>query len=222
VYEPEARLSSSSSWQGIESLQSLPSWQSAEPPPPTPVLWESEFVEQSAPTPASNNGMHAGQNGSATDASSSSSGFFDPLQDSNPMLSTSSLKAQRLAAKRNYAALVSALQTLGYSIVGFIAAAVVSIDGHPVAQVAVDDLDISSICKYFSTIQKNALQALDNAEKDDYEQTVITSSTRHILMRIVDPEQKAFLVLITTREASSTEGLEVMANVEGAISAALR
>ena len=138
------------------------------------------------------------------------------------MLSTSSLKAQRLAAKRNYAALVSALQTLGYSIVGFIAAAVVSIDGHPVAQVAVDDLDISSICKYFSTIQKNALQALDNAEKEDYEQTVITSSTRHILMRIVDTEQKAFLVLITTREASSTEGLEVMANVEGAISAALR
>jgi len=138
------------------------------------------------------------------------------------MLSTSSLKAQRLAARRNYAALVSALQTLGYSIVGFIAAAVVSIDGHPVAQVAVDDLDISSMCRYFSTIQKNALQVLGNAEEDDYEETVITSSTRHILMRIVNTEQKAFLVLITTREASPMESLEVMANVEGAISAALR
>jgi len=229
VYEPEARPSSSPSWQSAEFWQSTeslppsPSWQSVEPPPPTPVLWQTEFVEQSEPLPANNGkGAHAGLNGSAADAGSSSNGFFDTLQDSNPMLSTSSLKAQRLAARRNYAALVSALQTLGYSIVGFIAAAVVSTDGHPVAQVAVDDLDISSMCRYFSTIQKNALQALGNAEEDDYEETVITSSTRHILMRVVDPDKKAFLVLITTREASPTESLEVMANVEGAISAALR
>ena len=41
-------------------------------------------------------------------------------------------------------------------------------------------------------------------------------------MRVVDTDKKAFLVLITTREASPTESLEVMANVEGAISAALR
>jgi predicted regulator of Ras-like GTPase activity (Roadblock/LC7/MglB family) len=229
MYEPEARPSSSPSWQSTESWQGTeplppsPSWQSVEPPPPTPVLWQSEFVEQSEPLPASNgNGAHAELNSSAADVGSSSNGFFDTLQDSNPMLSTSSLKAQRLAARRNYAALVSALQTLGYSIVGFIAAAVVSTDGHPVAQVAVDDLDISSMCRYFSTIQKNALQALGNAEEDDYEETVITSSTRHILMRVVDSDKKAFLVLITTREASPTESLEVMANVEGAISAALR
>ncbi len=222
MHEPEAHLPSSPFWQDMESQQSSSSWQSAEPPPPTPVLWESEFAEQSGSLPASNNGVYGGQNSSVADANSSSSRFFDPLQDSNPMLSTSSLKAQRLAARRNYAALVSALQTLGYSIVGFIAAAVVSIDGHPVAQVAVDDLDISSMCRYFSTIQKNALQVLGNAEEDDYEETVITSSTRHILMRIVNTEQKAFLVLITTREASPMESLEVMANVEGAISAALR
>jgi DNA-binding response OmpR family regulator/predicted regulator of Ras-like GTPase activity (Roadblock/LC7/MglB family) len=246
AHEPETRLPSSPSWQSAESLQSSPPWQNVEPvdispswqnvepvefspswqnvglPPPTPVLWETEFIEQSGSLPASNNGVHAGQNGSATDAGFSGSGFFDTLQDSNPMLSTSSLKAQRLAARRNYAALVSALQTLGYSIVGFVAAAVVSTDGHPVAQVAVDDLDISNMCRYFSTIQKNALQALGSTDEDDYEETVITSSTRHILMRIVDTDKKAFLVLITTREASPTESLEVMANVEGAISAALR
>jgi DNA-binding response OmpR family regulator/predicted regulator of Ras-like GTPase activity (Roadblock/LC7/MglB family) len=218
VYELEAPFSSSPSWPSLESS----SLQGTEPPPSTPVLWESEFVEQSGPLPASNNGAYGGQNGSATHVGSSGSGFFDTLQDSNPLLSTSSLKAQRLAAKRNYAALVSALQTLGYSIVGFIAAAVVSIDGHPVAQVAVDDLDISNVCRYFSTIQKNALQALGDPKEDNYEETVITSSTRHILMRIVDTDKKAFLVLITTREASPMESLEVMANVEGAISAALR
>ena len=200
--------------------------QSAEPPPLTPVLWQPEFIDQSGLlSPSSNehrNGTYKGPNGSATNVSSFDSGSFETLQDSNPMLSTSSLKALRIAAKRNYAALVSALQTLGYSIVGFIAAAVVSIDGHPVAQVTIDDMDISNICRYFSTIQKNALRALGNTEEDKYEEIVITSSMRYTLMRIVDPDTKAFLVLITTREANPKKSLEVMTNVEGAISAALR
>lgn len=217
-YKVETSLSSSPSWPGLDSS----SWQGTTEPPLTPVLWESQFVEQSGLLPASSNGAYEGHTGPVTEVSSSSSGFFDTLQDSNPLLSTSSLKAQRMAAKRNYAALVSALQTLGYSIVGFIAAAVVSTDGHPVAQVAVDDLDISNMCRYFSSIQKNALQVFGDPEEDDYEETVITSSARHILMRIVDRDKKAFLVLITTREASPMESLEVMANVEGAISAALR
>jgi len=212
VYEPKTRLSSS------------PSWQSAAPPP-TPVVWPyDEFVEQSGllARSSNSNGAHGRLNGSVADTNAPASRSSDPLQDSNPALSTSSLKALRLAAKHNYAALVSALQTLGYSIVGFIAAAIVSIDGHPVAQVAVNDLNISKMCRYFSTIQKNILQALDSAEGNNYEETVITSSKGHILMRIVDTDQKAFLVLMTTRNASPTESLQMMANVQEAISAALR
>ncbi len=148
---------------------------------------------------------------------------LDALDDNNPLLSTASLRAQRLAARRNYAALISALQTLGYSITGFIAAAIVNIDGLPVAQVAIDDLDISQRCRYFSVIQRSVLQTLEqDAEAGDYEEAVITSAGRHILMRALGTDKKAFLVLITTREANPTESLEVMANVEGAISAALR
>ena len=207
-----------------ESETHLPRRQSAEPI--TPALWQPEFIDQAEPLSTSStehkNEIYEGLNDSTTNVSSSDSESFETLQDSNPMLYTSSLKALRLAAKRNYAALVSALQTLGYSIVGFIAAAVVSIDGHPVAQVAIDDLDISNICRYFSTIQKNALQAIGNTEEDKCEDIVITSSMRCSLMRVVDPDTKAFLVLITTREANSTESLRVMTNVEGAISAALR
>ncbi len=218
VYEPQASLPTSPSWPSLE----LSSWQTIEQPPLTPVLWESECVERSGSHPASNNGVYGGQNGSPANVSSSGNGFLASLQDGNPLLSTSSLKAQRMAARRNYAALVSALQTLGYSIVGFIAAAVVTIDGYPVAQVAVDDMDVSSMCRCCGIIQRNALQALGHLEKDDYEETIITSSTRHILMRVVDADKKAFLVVMTTREASPTESLEVMANVEGAISAALR
>jgi hypothetical protein len=41
-------------------------------------------------------------------------------------------------------------------------------------------------------------------------------------MRAIGSDKKAFLILITTREANFTESLEIMANVEGAISAALR
>ncbi len=122
----------------------------------------------------------------------------------------------------NYSALVSALQSLGYSIPGFIAAAVVNIDGQSIAQVAVDEMDISRICKYFSTILKDTQQSIAQGMWGDYENTIITSSDRYILMRIISNERSTFQVLITTHDAKPTESLEVMMNVEGAISAALR
>ncbi len=128
------------------------------------------------------------------------------------------------SAKRNYnyAALVSALQTLGYSINGFIAAAVVSIDGHPIAQVAVDDLDMSRMCKHFSIVMKSVFQSPDKAVWGAYEDVVITSADRHILLRVIGDGRSAFQVLVTTREAKPSESGAVMANVESAIAAALR
>jgi DNA-binding response OmpR family regulator/predicted regulator of Ras-like GTPase activity (Roadblock/LC7/MglB family) len=122
----------------------------------------------------------------------------------------------------NYSALVSALQSLGYSIPGFIAAAVVNIEGQSIAQVAVDELDISRVCKHFSTILKGTQQSLAQGMWGDFENTVITSSDRYILMRVIGNEHSIFQILITTHEAKPVESLEVMTNVEGAISAALR
>ena len=136
-------------------------------------------------------------------------------------MTTSAPGVQR-SAKRNYPALVAALQTLGYSISGFIAAAVVSMDGQPVAQVAIDDLDISQLCKSFSIMLQGALQSLDQQQWGDYERMVITSTDRHILLTVVGDGQDAFQVLITTREADLAESLEVLQNVEGAIGAALK
>ncbi len=122
----------------------------------------------------------------------------------------------------NYPALVAALQTLGYAVNGFIAAAVVTLEGLPIAQVAVDDLDISRICKPFSAILKSVLQSLDQGAWGDYEDTVITSADRHVIMSLVGSDKKAFQVLITTRESDPVESLNVMANVENAITAALQ
>jgi DNA-binding response OmpR family regulator/predicted regulator of Ras-like GTPase activity (Roadblock/LC7/MglB family) len=122
----------------------------------------------------------------------------------------------------NYSALVSALQSLGYSIPGFIATALMDRDGQSIAQVAVDELDISRICKHFSTIIKGTLQSLDQGMWGDYKDTVITSSDRHILMRMIGNERSTFQVLITTHEAKPAESLEVMTNIESAINAALR
>ena len=122
----------------------------------------------------------------------------------------------------NYSALVAALQTLGYSVNGFIAAAVATLDGQPIAQVAVDDLDVSRICKHFSTIMGSVLQSLDQGAWGDYEDTVITSADRHILMGLVGKDKDAFQVLITTRESDPIESLNVMANVENAITVALQ
>ncbi len=151
------------------------------------------------------------------------SGSLAPFegQDANPTLSSDTIKAQQ-AARRNYAALVSALQTLGYTIAGFVAAAVVTIGGQPIAQVAVDDMDISNMCKYFSTIQKGILLAADQEEWGDYEDTVITSAGRYIVMRMIGTEKKTFLVLMTTRDADPIECRTIISSVEETINSALR
>jgi len=124
-------------------------------------------------------------------------------------------------SKRNYAALVGALQTLGYTIPGFIAIAVVSMDGQPIAQVTVDDLDISRLCGYFSSIMHGVLFSLDQSAQGHYENTIITSTSQRILLRLVGNDRETFQVLITTREADPVESLEIMANVEAAIESAL-
>jgi len=122
----------------------------------------------------------------------------------------------------NYSALVSALQTLGYSVAGFVAAAVVNADGQPVAQVAIEDLDIVRVCKQFSAVLKNVDQSLKQERWGVYQHMIISSSDRYILMRLVGGEKKAFQVLITTRDTDPMRSLEMMANVEGAITTALQ
>src|SRR2546421_314419 len=145
---------------------------------------------------------------------------LDEQQESALLTDPARMGAQR-SSNRNYPALVAALQTLGYSITGFIAAAVVSLDGQAIAQVAADDLDISQMCGYFSSILRGALQSLEHGHWGSYGDAVITSAHRHILLRLVGSDKDAFQVLITTRESAPAESLEVMANVEGAIAAAL-
>ena len=124
-------------------------------------------------------------------------------------------------SKRNYSALVAALQTLAYSIPGFIATAIVSIDGQPVAQVAVDDIDISQMCGNFNSIMQSMLLSLDQGAWGKYKDTIITSLTHHILLRLVGDDREAFQVLITTHESDPMGNLEVMANAEAAIESAL-
>ena len=140
--------------------------------------------------------------------------------DSPTLTKMSRISSQR-EARENYAALLAALQTLGYSITGFIATAVVSLDGKPIAQVTIDGIDITRMCSYFSTIVLGVLQSLNEGNGGDYEDMVITSANRRILLRIVGSNKDAFHVLITTRESEPLESLEVMANVEAALAAAL-
>jgi DNA-binding response OmpR family regulator/predicted regulator of Ras-like GTPase activity (Roadblock/LC7/MglB family) len=128
----------------------------------------------------------------------------------------------RRTSRRNYATLVSALQTLGYSIPGFIATAVLTLDGHPIAQVTVDDLDISSLYGSFSSLLQGILHSLDQLSGGDYEETTIASADRHIFLRLLDSNKGIFHVLITTRESDPAAGLKVMASVEAAIDAALQ
>lgn len=129
---------------------------------------------------------------------------------------------QQLASQDyNYPALVSALQTLGYSIPGFIAAAVVSMDGQPIAQVAVEDVDIVQVCRSVSSTLRGIAQMLAQEGWGGCEQITVSSAARHVLVGIVGETGNAFQVLITSREADLAECRQIMANVEGAIAAAL-
>jgi DNA-binding response OmpR family regulator/predicted regulator of Ras-like GTPase activity (Roadblock/LC7/MglB family) len=123
--------------------------------------------------------------------------------------------------KRNYAALTTALQTLGFSIPGFIATAIVNIDGQPIAQVAVNDQDISRICEYLSSSMQGALRALEVGDFGQYEDTIITSPTHFILFRLVGSSRSIFQVLIVTRDTDPVECLKIMANIEPVLEAAL-
>jgi DNA-binding response OmpR family regulator/predicted regulator of Ras-like GTPase activity (Roadblock/LC7/MglB family) len=125
-----------------------------------------------------------------------------------------------LQGKRNYPALAAALQTLGYSVPGFVAAAVVGLDGTPVAQVTMDDTDVSPLCAHLSSVARAALQTLE--DRDEYEHVVITSRTRHTLLRLVGKKRDFLQVLITVRETDPAQSLEVMTNVEAAITATLQ
>lgn len=125
------------------------------------------------------------------------------------------------AVAHNYYALVATLKTLGYSLAGFVAAAVVGMDGLPIAQVAVDDRDIAEVCGDFSIVLRRAMHMLETGLWGQFEDMIITSATHYILLRLLGYEQGAFQVVITTRETDPTASLEMMASVEGALIAGL-
>lgn len=123
--------------------------------------------------------------------------------------------------KRNYPALAAALQTVGYSVTGFVASAVVGLDGAPIAQVAVDEVDISPLCAYLSNIVQGASRVIEPERGGDCEHIIISSSTQHILLRVLNRKKDVFQVLITSRETTPAESLEVLASVESALVSAL-
>jgi DNA-binding response OmpR family regulator/predicted regulator of Ras-like GTPase activity (Roadblock/LC7/MglB family) len=139
----------------------------------------------------------------------------------SPIASGDGVATSPRRAKRNYPGLINALQSLGYSVPGFVATAIVSMDGQPIAQVAIDELDISPMCGHLGNMLQSILLAMEQGKWGQHEETVITSSTYYILLRIIGSARDVFHVLMTTRDINPADSLEVMANVEGAIETAL-
>ncbi|HYX49396.1 MAG TPA: hypothetical protein VE843_06615, partial [Ktedonobacteraceae bacterium] len=123
--------------------------------------------------------------------------------------------------KHNYASLTNALQTLSFAIPGFIATAIVNIDGQPIAQVAVEDQNISRICQDFSKSMQGMLGSLEAGAFGHYEDTIVTSLTHFILFRLIGSSRDVFQVLVVTRNTDPVECLEIMANIEPILEAAL-
>ncbi|GHO73661.1 hypothetical protein KSD_14320 [Ktedonobacter sp. SOSP1-85] len=121
----------------------------------------------------------------------------------------------------NYPALSTALQTLGYSVKGFVAAAVVSIEGSPLAQISVDDSDVTPLCAPLSAMMKSAQQGAELGGWGACEDVLLRNAGRYIMARIVGSRRSTFLVVITTHEANPAESLSIVANIESAVNAAL-
>jgi DNA-binding response OmpR family regulator/predicted regulator of Ras-like GTPase activity (Roadblock/LC7/MglB family) len=119
----------------------------------------------------------------------------------------------------NYPTLISALENLGYAIPSFIATAIVTLDGQPIAQVAVDEGDIAVLCRQYAGVLKTILLSLEQNKWGDYQDTIITSVDRFIILRLIS--EKVFQLLITTRETTPANSLQAMSNVKATVSAAL-
>jgi CheY-like chemotaxis protein/predicted regulator of Ras-like GTPase activity (Roadblock/LC7/MglB family) len=137
-----------------------------------------------------------------------------PLQIINP--------PRLIKRSYNYASLVAALQTLGYAIAGFEAAAVVTMEGKPIAQVSIDDQDLSQHCKHLCATLKSALQLQEGQEEDALESLVLERNRRRTLLRVVGSERDTFLALMTRRDADLAVSRDIIDTIENAINVALR
>src|SRR5438128_2097185 len=68
---------------------------------------------------------------------------------------------------------------------------------------------------------KTPVQTPPLHQNGNYQETLISSATHYILLRLIGTDVAAFQLLITTRDADPIESFEVMANVEAAITSAL-
>jgi predicted regulator of Ras-like GTPase activity (Roadblock/LC7/MglB family) len=123
--------------------------------------------------------------------------------------------------RRDYPAMVSALQSLGYSVPGFVATALATLDGQPIAQVAVGELDISGLCKHFSRMLRSALLVLDAALWGAFQQQVIVSTDRAIILKSMGEDHQVFLILVTTSTTKTSEALDAIEKIGGTLKKAL-
>jgi len=65
------------------------------------------------------------------------------------------------------------------------------------------------------------LRVLEEGAFGRYEDTIMTSLTHFILFRLVGSSRDIFQVLIVTRDTDPVECLEIMANIESVLEAAL-
>jgi DNA-binding response OmpR family regulator/predicted regulator of Ras-like GTPase activity (Roadblock/LC7/MglB family) len=193
---PDSEISQISPANGHTLRRSSPTWELSAN---APVAQESTqtFVPPVPPTRNSANGGQPSQ----------------PMQAVNVQRS--------IRRNYNYASLVAALQTLGYAIPGFESAAIVSMEGQPIAQVSIDDQDLSQLCKQLSQLLKSTLQAYSSGENDLFEDLIVQSQLKRTLLRIVGQERNVFLMLITSRDADLNITREIVLNIDNAISAAL-
>ena len=148
-------------------------------------------------------------------------------------VSDASGKQQTEKQRYNATALIPALETLGYSVAGFVATAVVTLNGQLLAQVAADELDRAGLCQGLSQVVRGMLATLWRGNLGKYCETLITSDDNYVFLRLIrtnerghhvpvqEFDEEVFQVLITTRNAGTTECREMMENVEEAIVAAL-
>lgn len=214
---------------------SSPEWQDAQDfPPVAPATFEP--LEENGKLDGENNGRPVASSEWQAPVGRDTATFIPPARPAPGVSETTSMRpvqgstpsrpltgAQRSIRRRyNYSALVAGLQSLGYALPGFIASAVVNLEGQPIAQVAVEEVEISRLSKFFSMVMGEGNDIFADEVWGGCGDVLINSVKRQTLLRLLGEERNVFLVLIVARDTDLVAYRDMIGTIEYALNAALR
>ncbi|TKJ31290.1 MAG: hypothetical protein CEE40_01930 [Chloroflexi bacterium B3_Chlor] len=121
-------------------------------------------------------------------------------------------EVNEMAKKRS--PLAALLEEMGGEIPGFVAAAVVGMDGLPVAEYATKDFDVETAAAQFALVMKLVEKSAAQIGSDEIEDNLVTAKDAYILTRYLG-DGSYFLATAVDRDAASLGNVRLMTRMFG-------